>query len=52
MLGAMKQLDDLLMTFFAALVVVSPLAVLGERLAPREAHRLLWAFVENGAVWS
>jgi hypothetical protein len=46
----MKQLDDLLMTFFAAAVIVSPLADLGALLAPAEAHALLHAFA--GAVWA
>jgi hypothetical protein len=46
----MKQLDDLLMTFFAAAVIVSPLADLGALLAPAEAHALLHAFAS--AVWA
>jgi hypothetical protein len=46
----MKQLDDLLMTFFAAAVIVSPVAGLGALLAPAEAHTLLHAFA--GAVWA
>ncbi len=44
----MKQLDDLLMTFFAAAVIVSPLADLGALLAPAEAHALLHAFAGAG----
>ncbi|MGK2923576.1 MAG: hypothetical protein ACSLE4_12495 [Methyloceanibacter sp.] len=46
----MKQLDDLLMTFFAAIVTVSPLAGLGGLLSPAHAHRLLLAFAS--AVWA
>ncbi len=46
----MKQLDDLLMTFFAAAVIVSPLADLRALLAPAEAHALLHAFAS--AAWA
>jgi hypothetical protein len=50
----MKQLDDLLMTFLAVGVMVSPLAGLGHLLAPLEAHRLVWAFAAagSGAPWA
>ena len=49
----MKQLDDLLMTFLAAAVIVSPLAGLGHLLTPLEANRLVLAFVASGfgALW-
>jgi len=39
----MRNSDELALTFFAALVSVSPLAALGCLLAPLEAHRLLQA---------
>ena len=45
----MKELDDLLMTFFVAAVIVSPLADLGALLAPAEAHGLLLAFASAWA---
>lgn len=49
----MKQLDDLLMTFFAAAVSVSPVADFGALLAPADAHRLMLAFAAHAsAVWA
>lgn len=49
----MKKLDDLLMTFFAAAVIVSPLAGLGGLLAPAEAHRVMLVFAAHvGAMWA
>jgi 2-polyprenyl-6-methoxyphenol hydroxylase-like FAD-dependent oxidoreductase len=49
----MKQLDDLLMPFLAAAVIVSPFAGLGRLLAPLEAHALVWTLASSGsdALW-
>ncbi|ODR97380.1 hypothetical protein AUC69_12250 [Methyloceanibacter superfactus] len=45
----MRQLDDLLMTYLAAAVMVSPFAGLEHLLAPLEAHRLAWVFAVSGS---
>lgn len=41
-LGSMKQLDDLLMTFFVAAVIVSPALAVPAIFALRCVHSVLW----------